>query len=121
MRWILFLFFFQAEDGIRDGHVTGVQTCALPILRVEQEGVEVRMRVPWKPATLIIECDRPGIVLLDGRRVGRTGDSIAVQIEGLHATRRTLVRVIPDGDFGVPIERTVELASGETRRERVQL
>src|SRR5439155_16314877 len=27
----MFLFFFQAEDGIRDGHVTGVQTCALPI------------------------------------------------------------------------------------------
>src|SRR6266581_207662 len=25
-------FFFQAEDGIRDGRVTGVQTCALPIL-----------------------------------------------------------------------------------------
>src|SRR5207253_6228575 len=28
-----FSFFFQAEDGIRDGHVTGVQTCALPIFR----------------------------------------------------------------------------------------
>src|SRR5439155_29917 len=27
----LLRFFFQAEDGIRDGHVTGVQTCALPI------------------------------------------------------------------------------------------
>src|SRR5438094_2340680 len=27
-----FLFFFQAEDGIRDRTVTGVQTCALPIL-----------------------------------------------------------------------------------------
>src|SRR5690625_8034003 len=27
----MLLFFFQAEDGIRDGHVTGVQTCALPI------------------------------------------------------------------------------------------
>src|SRR5690606_40615555 len=26
-----FIFFFQAEDGIRDFHVTGVQTCALPI------------------------------------------------------------------------------------------
>src|SRR5437660_9156773 len=25
------VFFFLAEDGIRDGHVTGVQTCALPI------------------------------------------------------------------------------------------
>src|SRR5690625_7412896 len=28
----MYFFFFQAEDGIRDGHVTGVQTCALPIL-----------------------------------------------------------------------------------------
>src|SRR5207253_8549481 len=28
---VLTRFFFQAEDGIRDGHVTGVQTCALPI------------------------------------------------------------------------------------------
>src|SRR5690606_40169424 len=27
----IFCFFFQAEDGIRDFHVTGVQTCALPI------------------------------------------------------------------------------------------
>src|SRR5699024_11868184 len=27
----LFIFFFQAEDGIRDRNVTGVQTCALPI------------------------------------------------------------------------------------------
>src|SRR5690348_18295213 len=29
---MFFFFFFQAEDGIRDGRVTGVQTCALPIL-----------------------------------------------------------------------------------------
>src|SRR6266481_6932907 len=28
---LFFFFFFQAEDGIRDGTVTGVQTCALPI------------------------------------------------------------------------------------------
>src|SRR6266568_5870088 len=28
-------FFFQAEDGIRDGTVTGVQTCALPICAVD--------------------------------------------------------------------------------------
>src|SRR5690606_40897918 len=27
----IIFFFFQAEDGIRDFHVTGVQTCALPI------------------------------------------------------------------------------------------
>src|SRR5256885_6772895 len=30
---IVFFFFFQAEDGIRDYKVTGVQTCALPIYR----------------------------------------------------------------------------------------
>src|SRR5438034_7183038 len=29
--WFCFFFFFQAEDGIRDHCVTGVQTCALPI------------------------------------------------------------------------------------------
>src|SRR2546427_1630859 len=29
--FIIFFFFFQAEDGIRDLTVTGVQTCALPI------------------------------------------------------------------------------------------
>src|SRR6266513_1379447 len=42
-------FFFQAEDGIRDRNVTGVQTCALPILyrttRGEGFGPEVRRRV----------------------------------------------------------------------------
>src|SRR5438874_282638 len=33
--FFLFFFFFQAEDGIRDLYVTGVQTCALPILIAE--------------------------------------------------------------------------------------
>src|SRR5437879_9402701 len=34
---IFFFFFFQAEDGIRDTSVTGVQTCALPIARRSAE------------------------------------------------------------------------------------
>src|SRR5690606_12608216 len=34
---IVFFFFFQAEDGIRDFHVTGVQTCALPISQVSTD------------------------------------------------------------------------------------
>src|SRR5690606_40795097 len=38
-----FLFFFQAEDGIRDFHVTGVQTCALPISR---RGAARPLRLP---------------------------------------------------------------------------
>src|SRR5690606_39621631 len=37
------IFFFQAEDGIRDFHVTGVQTCALPIWFV-QMGATIALR-----------------------------------------------------------------------------
>src|SRR5262249_59279503 len=36
----LFFFFFQAEDGIRDWSVTGVQTCALPILHESRQQAE---------------------------------------------------------------------------------
>src|SRR5439155_24656392 len=35
----------QAEDGIRDGHVTGVQTCALPIYRGSSGGLPARVRM----------------------------------------------------------------------------
>src|SRR5437870_7150644 len=39
-------FFFQAEDGIRDGHVTGVQTCALPISSsISKDGVTVAKEI----------------------------------------------------------------------------
>src|SRR3712207_9099381 len=38
-----YVFFFQAEDGIRDIGVTGVQTCALPI-SVDREGTTARRR-----------------------------------------------------------------------------
>src|SRR5437773_74220 len=39
---MFFFFFFQAEDGIRDRDVTGVQTCALPISdRLRSDGLEV--------------------------------------------------------------------------------
>src|SRR5256886_16682578 len=36
-----FFFFFQAEDGIRDLTVTGVQTCALPILLIKDNHISV--------------------------------------------------------------------------------
>ena len=35
----VFFFFFQAEDGIRDLIVTGVQTCALPIFDINEMGL----------------------------------------------------------------------------------
>src|SRR6266498_5312343 len=42
-------FFFQAEDGIRDADVTGVQTCALPISHA------------WPPPTKVAVSDRFGL------------------------------------------------------------
>src|SRR5205807_3518755 len=43
-------FFLQAEDGIRDYKVTGVQTCALPILSVTVNAPStVRMQVKLSP------------------------------------------------------------------------
>src|SRR6266496_2440762 len=48
---ILFFFFFQAEDGIRDLYVTGVQTCALPISwhRLMTLGIEHELHaLPWR-------------------------------------------------------------------------
>src|SRR5687768_18219730 len=52
-----FFFFFQAEDGIRDVAVTGVQTCALPIWR--QRGHHHRPDALGRPALRGDDARRP--------------------------------------------------------------
>src|SRR6266566_8723724 len=59
-----FFFFFQAEDGIRDYKVTGVQTCALPISLVEELLDPVQHH--RAPATVSLE----GLLLVQGLDVG---------------------------------------------------
>src|SRR5687768_18271332 len=67
-----FFFFFQAEDGIRDVAVTGVQTCALPIslprssvtCNPQREERELSCSAPWlgwpaKSTRLYSACARP--------------------------------------------------------------
>src|SRR5205823_11985519 len=46
------IFFFQAEDGIRFKLVTGVQTCALPILLLAQEHPHRLREPPRRPGCL---------------------------------------------------------------------
>src|SRR5690606_40684328 len=80
-----YFFFFQAEDGIRDFHVTGVQTCALPIcsefcgtqhthmiLDVQAHAEEdfanwLQSRSDWQASAL------PGPARSEERRVGKEG------------------------------------------------
>ena len=44
----VFFFFFQAEDGIRDDLVTGVQTCALPICNKLVEDYQALTDNEWR-------------------------------------------------------------------------
>src|SRR5437588_3101003 len=65
-----FFFFFQAEDGIRDHCVTGVQTCALPILRRDDPPVPERIHDEAIPVTveLILRATPQCRAQLDGPR-----------------------------------------------------
>src|SRR3989454_10978782 len=77
----LLYFFFQAEDGIRDYKVTGVQTCALPIfawrngaavrltdvgyVRDEVEDLRALGLSNGKPAILLVVFRQPGVNIID--------------------------------------------------------
>src|SRR2546426_7341065 len=87
----LFFFFFQAEDGIRDYKVTGVQTCALPISisrrRLAQRvGRHMRVLVDAVQdgtATARSEADAPqidGVVRIENPGKLRAGDWAEVRI-----------------------------------------
>src|SRR5215204_6861696 len=67
---IVFFFFFQAEDGIRDHCVTGVQTCALPILDVaDRRGRDV-VGMLSKPKTRVTSSTRSASPTMSGRHGG---------------------------------------------------
>src|SRR5688572_33262417 len=67
---IIFIFFFQAEDGIRDLTVTGVQTCALPISKDSSSTTTSSSQLPNQLATL--RFDEP--TRSEERRVGKSVD-----------------------------------------------
>src|SRR5204862_5001236 len=67
--WLLF-FFFQAEDGIRDLYVTGVQTCALPICPLHR-GLCARLRWRGFHALLLLVVGDRRLDRSEERRVGK--------------------------------------------------
>src|SRR5699024_11242586 len=93
------LFFFQAEDGIRDRNVTGVQTCALPICKA------------------LISTDLPS------KELGQFAD---LALKSRHTKIATLSLVPPDVNVADPdfdqIRKTISRAKigRASCRERVQ-
>src|SRR5438309_8890464 len=71
------VFFFQAEDGIRGGTVTGVQTCALPIYPIAwgKEAVEARLASLCAQAEDAVRSGHSVIIISD-RRIDR--DHVAI-------------------------------------------
>src|SRR5690625_6181309 len=72
-------FLFQAEDGIRDGHVTGVQTCALPILAAGGFESSQAMREQYLPKPTRAEWTaaspaNTGEVIQAGQAIGAATD-----------------------------------------------
>src|SRR5437867_9850272 len=76
-----FFFFFQAEDGIRDRTVTGVQTCALPICITDQRGLDVSLR-PEDRGPSLADGDAPRILAAERQDIQRD-KSIVVDDIGL--------------------------------------
>src|SRR5207237_9937793 len=74
-------FFFQAEDGIRDSSVTGVQTCALPIFAVDDVGDG--------DAGLAAARDQPyDVAIVDGMLPQRDGLSMIEELRRRSEERR---------------------------------
>src|SRR3989454_7000844 len=113
-----FFFFFQAEDGIRDYKVTGVQTCALPIYRRElgadpatERGAHEAHAVEAERVEQIEVVEREVGDVLDPRRV--RGAPVAGMARGVHGEGRgetLLERKPPSGAAGA-----VEEEQGGTR------
>src|SRR5262249_59058592 len=100
MRARLF-FFFQAEDGIRDWSVTGVQTCALPISRASagRQGRSAKRRLHARDRALRADGGRPPaegcrerLRALASNRDGRLARTV-VLLSGISAARSEERRV----------------------------
>src|SRR6266536_1051767 len=108
---IVFFFFFQAEDGIRDPLVTGVQTCALPICPALADAERTR---PAHDVMELPEAELSGQLVQAGVKLA---PRYITALLGLEPGARAFVRQRLLTDDGEPVELAsawlpLELASG---------
>src|SRR3989337_2016614 len=117
---VVFFVFFQAEDGIRDATVTGVQTCALPICSTSiparaGTGMEVELgRVPQRetamtPYEILLSESQERMLLVaargreeEVRRVFARWELDAVEIGRVTAGGELCARLAGEGGARVP-------------------
>src|SRR5256886_12050924 len=92
----IFFFFFQAEDGIRDLTVTGVQTCALPIFRSAKGFFEVGTRPKSDVARAEVDVANARVDLIRARNALRTArvalnTAMAIEVDTPTAIQDNLV------------------------------
>src|SRR5437762_272194 len=99
--FLFFFFFFQAEDGIRDTSVTGVQTCALPIFPVTS------------PATALVRAaDSDALTRVDMER-DRQRRYLASDVRGLTAADLLEAQTVGEPD----VLRALQRLPGVTTRD----
>src|SRR5437763_17208048 len=103
------IFFFQAEDGIRDTSVTGVQTCALPIFRFSPSVNRTATTAP-APEAAICRCPcAAGRSRSEERRVGKEcrfwwwGDRLERRKKDMRCVGRSGCSVLLGGRGGLDV------------------
>src|SRR2546430_4189555 len=77
----IFFFFFQAEDGIRDLTVTGVQTCALPIFTAHRADLHGLLQARLPASSIHLDAQCTGVSSVGGTAVATFADGREVEAE----------------------------------------
>src|SRR5437016_13339820 len=119
----MWCFFFQAEDGIRDWSVTGVQTCALPISVIRVPFFRIAEQLPVEMFARgregLKDAQRPGVSLLVPRNLlmPHLGEGLApvkwevvadqFPLDELALTHEEIADRLPDGSLLLTLDEVV--------------